>query len=48
MVQIEAPSTPDCQEGVQSPGGQQDEEHRVVYHVQGKQYQRHFVVVVVV
>ena len=48
MVQIEAPSTPDCQEGVPSPGGQQDEEDMVVHNVQGKQYQRHFVVVVVV
>ena len=27
MVQIEAPSTPECQEGVPSQGGQHREEH---------------------
>ena len=34
MVQIEALSTPDCQEGVPSQGGQHREEHSVVHHVQ--------------
>ena len=29
MVQMEAPSTPECQEGVPSQGGQHREEHRV-------------------
>ena len=37
MVQIEAPSIPERQEVVPSPGGQQDEEHGVVHHVQGEQ-----------
>ena len=32
MVQVEAPSTPECQEGVPSQGGHQREEHRVVHH----------------
>ena len=27
MVQIEAPSTPECQKGVTSPGGLQAEDH---------------------
>ena len=35
MVQIEALSTPECQEGVPSPGGQHEEGHRVVHHVAG-------------
>ena len=34
MVLIEAPSTPECQGGVPSQGGQHREEHRVVHHVQ--------------
>ena len=34
MVQIEAPSTPECQEGIPSQGGQHREEHCVVQHVQ--------------
>ena len=38
MVQIDAPSTPECQEGVPSPGGQREEEHRV-HHVQGEYHQ---------
>ena len=33
MVQIEAPSTPECQEGVPSQGG-----HSVVHHVQVQHY----------
>ena len=40
MVQIEAPSTPECQEGVPSPGGQRREEHRSVHHVQVEYYQK--------
>ena len=32
MVQIEAPSTPECQEGVPSQGGQHMEEHSVFHH----------------
>ena len=39
MVQREALSTPECQEGVPSQGGQQREEHRVVHHVQVEHYQ---------
>ena len=39
MVQIEAQSTPECQEGVPSQGWQQREEPRVVYHVQVEHYQ---------
>ena len=31
MVQIEAPSTPECQEGIPSQGGQRRKEHRVVH-----------------
>ena len=38
MVQIEAPSTPECQEGVPSQGGQHREEHSVVHLVQVEQY----------
>ena len=34
MVQIKALSTPECQEGVPSQGGQRREEHRVVHHDQ--------------
>ena len=34
MVQVEAPSTPKCQEGVPSQGGHQRKEHRVVLQVQ--------------
>ena len=29
MVQVEAPSTPECQEGVPRQGGQSSEEHKV-------------------
>ena len=39
MVQIEAPRTPECQEGIPSQGGQRREEHRVVHHVQEEHYQ---------
>ena len=39
-VKIEAPSTPECWEGVTGPGGQREEEHRVVLHVQVKHYQK--------
>ena len=35
MVQIEALSTSECQEGVPSPGGQLEEGHKVVCHVAG-------------
>ena len=42
MVQIEALSTPECQEGVQSQGGQQREEHMVVHHVHVEHYQGQF------
>ena len=34
MVKREAPSTPECQEGVPSQDGQHREEHSVVHHVQ--------------
>ena len=34
MVQIEAPNTSECWEGVQSPGGQK------VLHIQVKHYQK--------
>ena len=37
-----APSIPECQGGVPSPGGQGEEEHRVVHHVQGEHYQGSF------
>ena len=40
MVQVEALSNPVCLEGVPSPDGQQEGEHRVVHHVQGEHYQR--------
>jgi len=42
MVQIEAPSPPEFQEGVPGLGGQQREEHRVVHHVQVEQHDGHF------
>ena len=42
MVQIEAQSNPECQEGVPSQGGQRIEEHRVVHHIQVKHYRGHF------
>ena len=38
-VQIEAPNTPECQEGVTSQGGQQREEHRVIQQVQVEHYE---------
>ena len=41
MVQIEAPSTLECQEGVLSEGGQHREEYRVVQHVQEEHYEGH-------
>ena len=41
MVQIEAPSTPECQEGVPSQGGQQREEQRVVQRVQEEHNEGH-------
>ena len=41
MVQIEAPNTPECQEGVPSQGGQHREEHSVDHHVQVEHYQGH-------
>ena len=41
MVQIEAPSTPECQEGVPSQGGQHREEQSVDHHVQVEHYQGH-------
>ena len=31
MVQIEAASTPECHRGVPSPGGQREEENRVIH-----------------
>ena len=40
MVQREALSTPECQEGVPSQGGQQREEHRLFQHAQVKHYLR--------
>ena len=42
MVQIEAPSTPECQEGIPSQGGQLWEEDRVVHHVKEEHYQGNF------
>ena len=39
MVQIVAPSTPECHEGVQSQGAQKREEHN---HIQVEHYQGHF------
>ena len=41
MVQMEAPSTPECHDGVQSQGGQQREKHRVVHHAQEEHYEGH-------
>ena len=41
MVQIEAPSTPVCHDGVQSQGGQRREKHRVVHQVQEEHYEGH-------
>ena len=34
MVRIEAPGTPECQEGISSQGGQWWEEDTVVHYVQ--------------
>ena len=42
MVQRETLSTPECQEGVPSQGGQQREEHRVVHYDQEEHYQGQF------
>ena len=42
MVRIEAPITPECQEGVLSQGGQQREEHSVVHPVQEEHDQGQF------
>ena len=39
MVQIEALSIPECQEGIPSQGGQLWEEDGVVNHVQEEHYQ---------
>ena len=39
MVQIEAPRTPECQEGIPRQGGQCREEDGVVHHVQEERYQ---------
>ena len=41
MVQIEALSTPECQDSIQSQAGQRREEHRVVHHVQEEHYDGH-------
>ena len=41
MVQVEAPSTPECQEGVPSQGGHQMEEHGVVHRVQEEHNEGH-------
>ena len=43
MVQVEAPSTPERQEGVPSQGGYQREhrEHRVAHCVQEEYYEGH-------
>ena len=38
MVQIEAPSTPECWECVTCPDGLQEKEHRVVLQVQVEHY----------
>ena len=43
MVQIEAPSTPECQEGILSQSGQRREGDRVVHHVQEEHYQGNFI-----
>ena len=37
MVHIEAQSTPECQKGVQSTGGQQEEENLLVHHAMIKE-----------
>ena len=42
MVQIEGLSTPECQEGFPSQGGQGREECRVVHHDQVEHYQGQF------
>ena len=42
MVQRGALSTPECQEGVPSQGGQWREEHRVVHHDQVEHYEGQF------
>ena len=39
MVQMEAPSTPECHDCVQSQIGQKKEKHRVVHHVQEEHYE---------
>ena len=41
MVQIESPSTPECQEGVPIQGGQQSEGHKVVLHGKEEYYNGH-------
>ena len=41
MVQVEAPSTPEYQEGVPSQGGNQREEHMVVHCVQEENNEGH-------
>ena len=41
MVQVEAPSDPECQEGVPSQGGHQREEHRVAHRVQEEHNEGH-------
>ena len=41
MVQIEAPSTPGCQDSIPSQGGQHREEHRVVHRIQEEHYDGH-------
>ena len=41
MVQIEAPSTPGCQDSIPSQGGQHREEHRVVHSIQEEHYDGH-------
>ena len=40
-VQVEAPSTPECQEGIPSQGGHQREEQRVVQRVQEEHNEGH-------
>ena len=40
MVQIEAPSTLECQEGVPAQGGQWREKHRDTFNVSGLTFQR--------
>ena len=41
MAQVEASSTHECQESVQSQGGHQRKEHRVAHHVQEEHYEGH-------